>query len=498
MSSLPKKIIPHLYIWLFSYLLIFALGYWVIGLFSTPVHAKAPGDIFSQQTLEQKNQQEKTAREQETGKPDEVQVFSTRVNNQLMGDTMYNMTNMIVCTNEEVCTNNPQGREKGKPLSALGAINYGIGKLYEQPPASFLAYVQDLLFHAGFIKPVYAQGIGFSGLTSFLPLWKTTRNIAYLVLIIIMVAIGFMIIFRTKIDPKTVISVQAALPKIVLTLLIITFSYPIVGFLIDMMYLVMAIAISLFVSGVGGNIGGADIANLQSKYMTANLGDLFGAVFWPLGGILKGLVGILTGALIGSGLISSIAGIWAKGLITSSFTIPLIAVGVPLLIIFIIVLGLLFTFIRLFMLLLNSYIQLLIGLILGPILLLGEAIPGKSAFSGWILNIIANLVVFPATAIIIMFSVFLVTTGQTDSPTLSPPFVGLGGGNFSTILSLGVIFLAPSLVAQIKKAFHPKPAIPMSAGTAFAPLTGGAQSVMGGMSQLYYAKGFFDMFKSKH
>jgi hypothetical protein len=308
-----------------------------------------------------------------------------------------------------------------------------------------------------------------------------------------MVVIGFMVIFRAKIDPKTVITVQAALPKIVLTLLIITFSYPIVGLMIDLMYLTMAIGISLFVSGVGGNIGGADVANLQSAYMTADAGDLFQAVHWPMGGILKGALGFFAGAL---GLGTIVGGILA---IISNPVTWIGGVGIaaafPLLIIFIIWLGFFFTFIRLFLLLLNSYIQLLISLILGPILLLGEAIPGRSAFTGWLLNILANLVVFPATALIILFSVFLVTTGQTDSPTLSPPFIGIGSGGFSTILALGVIYLAPTLVAQIKKMFHPKPTIPMSAGTAFAPLTGAIQTTMGAANQLYYARSFLSMFK---
>ena len=170
-----------------------------------------------------------------------------------------------------------------------------------------------------------------------------------------------------------------------------------------------------------------------------------------------------------------------------------VSAGIPLLIIFLIALGLLFTFIRLGLLLLNSYIQLLIAVILGPIFLLLEAIPGRSAFSQWLLNIIANLVVFPATAVIIMFSVFLATTGEAGSVTWSPPFIGLGGsGNlFNTFLALGVIFLAPTLVAQIKKVFRPKPILPISAGTAFAPLTGAAQTGMGAASQFYYAQSAF-------
>ena len=157
---------------------------------------------------------------------------------------------------------------------------------------------------------------------------------------------------------------------------------------------------------------------------------------------------------------------------------------------------------RLFLLLLNSYIQLLIALILGPILLLAEAIPGRSAFTEWILNVIANLVVFPATVAVLLFAEYLANISTTSATGIfSPPLIGIPGGNnaFQFFLSLGVIFLAPTLVAQIKKLFHPKPALPLTAGTAFAPLTGAVQTGMGAASQFYYLKMTFPkLFGGEH
>ncbi|MCJ7826546.1 hypothetical protein MUP56_02945, partial [Patescibacteria group bacterium] len=118
--------------------------------------------------------------------------------------------------------------------------------IYTNPPASTYAFVRDMGQTLGFIpQSVNAQGIGFSGLTQLLPMWKAFRNIAYLLLAIFMIIIGFLIMFRKKIDPKTVITVQNALPNIVITLLLITFSYAIVGVLIDFMYLIIMIAISI-------------------------------------------------------------------------------------------------------------------------------------------------------------------------------------------------------------------------------------------------------------
>lgn len=382
------------------------------------------------------------------------------------------------CTNPKRC--NPQ-------QTVLGTMAYATGAFYAYPVASGIAYTKDLLANAGiFVKPAYAQGIGFAGLSPLLPLWKTSRNISYIAITIVMISIGFMVIFRMKIDPKTVISVQAALPKIVLTLILITLSYPIVGFMVDLMYLVMAILISIVAGGSGQT---QIIAQQQSYFMTAGLPQLFGTVFLGTFAALPTLV--ITNLPIATPveLVAIIAGFLAS--FSNPFTASLAAgaLVLPGLLLLILFLGLLFTFIRIWLLLLNSYIQLLIALILGPIQLLAEAIPGKSAFTEWILNVMANLVVFPATVVILLFGKSLTSIPPTQ-PLFTPPFLGVpfvsGASGFPAFLGIGVLFLAPNLIAQIKKMFHPKPLLPVSAGTLFAPLTGATQTVMGGASQFYY------------
>lgn len=398
--------------------------------------------------------------------------------------------------------------------TALGQVSNGIASIYKNQPASLAWYVDDTLATAGFAKPVYAQGIGFSGLVPLLPLWKTFRNVSYVILVFVMVIIGFMVIFRMKLDPKTVISVQAALPKIIVTLLLITFSYAIAGFLIDLMYVSIAIIVYLlgtaFQSGGGAIFPGTnpgDIAGYQRVFLTADSGDLFNSVFalgltpsafmnffggsW--GNAILGVGGLGLGAAAGA----SIAG--SGSILAGIMSAPALLIGagaVGGIIVLIILLGLLFTFIRLFFLLINAYFQILIGVILGPIFLLQEAIPGRSGFSQWILNLIANLSVFPATVAIIYLS-WIFTSISWKGNLWGPPFIGLPGsasgssgsdfGNpFATIFGLSIIFLAPNLVASIKKIFHPKPSLPITAGSAISPLTGGVSTTMGTVQQFYY------------
>ncbi|MBI3955482.1 hypothetical protein HY338_03490 [Candidatus Gottesmanbacteria bacterium] len=490
--SLPKKLVSLVFI------IIFLLGSSLLPF--THVKAQEVSDVFNDQSVQRKIDQEKQAREAEKTKPGEtpdLQIFSTRVNNNQLGDSFYNLSSMIACLDKDLCIPN---------TTATGVIGSWIADVYLNPPASGIAYVRNQLANAGFVaKPALAQGVGFAGLTPFLGLWTASRNIAYSILILVMVAIGFMVIFRMKIDPKTVISLQAALPKIVLTVIIITLSYPIVGFLIDIMYFSMALIISIMLNGMG-NEWIAKIPDVQTNFLTGSSWTLFGQVWnagvtWNslanlkwVGGIIPGIGGIAGAGIFTGGFAAIIGG---TATIATAWPLLLGALAPAGLIVLLLFLGILYIYIRILMILLNSYIQLVLSLILGPILLLGEAIPGRSAFSQWFMNILANLSVFPTTAAILVFAMFL-TSLSTNNHLWMPPFTGFTPQEaFLSIMGLSVVFMAPNLITSVKKMFGAKPTLPISAGTAFMPLTGGVQTTMGAASQFYYMQQMLSMFGKK-
>ena len=102
--------------------------------------------------------------------------------------------------------------------------------------------------HAGILpKPAYAAtGVGFNGLAPFghlesIPQYRVSFISNF------MLVVGFMVMFRKK-DPKTVVTVQIP-SRVVVTLILITFSYAIVGLMIDLMYLVMVLATALLRQG---------------------------------------------------------------------------------------------------------------------------------------------------------------------------------------------------------------------------------------------------------
>lgn len=457
---------------------------------------------FFEPTFEYKENEEINARAVEsrdtTGKTTEI--FSSRLTSDHLNNIFYSGIVAIGGRSEKAIESGYF--DKRETAGAIGVLAQAIGTIYASPPASGFAYVSDALVNAGLLaKPAYAQGIGFAGLTPLLSLWKTARNISYSILIIIMVVVGFMIIFRAKIDPKTVISVQSALPRIILTLILITFSYAIAGFMIDLMYLAMAVLINLLSTGITPDKlppGLEDItkpALQQTEFITGGWAKLWGSVFNFKLFIPFVTQGLMSSAVNSGGLgfATLLGGIVAKILAANALGIGLGAAVPALLILLIIFLGLLFTVIRITFLLINSYIQVLVAVILAPLLLLKEAIPGQSAFKEWLQNLIANLVVFPATVGVIYGS-WIFTAVTWKGNLWGAPLIPVGGGGsdngnpLAIFMGLGVIFLAPNLIASVKKAFHPKPALPITAGSAFSPVTGAAQTSMGAMSQFYYMK----------
>src|SRR3990172_5935873 len=126
----------------------------------------------------------------------------------------------------------------------------------------------------------------------------------FIALVLVLVAIGFMIMFRMKINAQTVISVENALPRIIIALILITFSYPIAGFMIDLMYLFFLLVVSVLSSVGIDNYTPANTYNLLNEYIAAGPGKL-----WPLNFNWLNTGNYLLAILpVGAGVLKFIAG----------------------------------------------------------------------------------------------------------------------------------------------------------------------------------------------
>jgi len=350
--------------------------------------------------------------------------------------------------------------EDGTPLYAQGgAAEVGgtmIASLVTTPPVQTKTYIADVIQNFGIAQPAYAQGLGFTSLTPVLNIWKAFRNIAYFIFVIIFVVIGFMIMFRAKIDPQTVVNIQTALPKLVVTLLLITFSYAIAGFIIDLIYFsIYLIAAILNTFNVFENTNLADLLlgqSLSKIYISNFLG-------WnETSGQAARAIAILISEHIGGGLGIALGGI---GQVAAYVLIAI---------------ALLIAIFRTFFILLSSYVSIIVSVIFSPIQILFNALPGTNTFSSWLKNLIANAAVFPTVALLILIGVALLGQNNPNSANefqvspgvgfdaqsgelsgFSPPFIFPYGNSAATmqgvmgLIGLGFLMLIPNAAQMVKK-----------------------------------------------
>ncbi|MBI5449633.1 hypothetical protein HY948_04960 [Candidatus Gottesmanbacteria bacterium] len=416
-----------------------------------------------------------------------VSIFP-HISNTFYGNIMSITCAIVPFFGPDACTNNRDIHAQLLQKSALANIGSGMAMLYGTPPADFGLWLADTGHTLGFIpKPAYAAtGVGFNGLVPLLGIWKAFRNISYVLLAIFMLVVGFMVMFRKKIDPKTVVTVQNSLPRVVVTLVLITFSYAIVGLMIDLMYLVMVLATALLKQGFPDyaeniitklSFGPIALAGSVSNPTEGGFFTLFMGIFTPIKD-MNPSIWVIPDLL--SGQFTQAIKDFLAGLLFNT-------AGIGPLFQLILALVYLFAFIRILFMLLGSYIQILLAVITAPVQILLDVFPGSEMFSNWIKNLVANLAAFPITGFFILLANILVRSvtegGLWVAPLLPQPVLGVGGvgGVATSLISIGVILAIPTVVGAVKEMMKTK-AMPMG-------FDGGGGGVMQLLTMAYYLKG---------
>ena len=329
---------------------------------------------------------------------------------------------------------------------AIQGTSQLISLLYQKPAASsldYLAYVQNNIQNKQIVQPAFAdEGFGFGALGPILEVWKTFRNASYFIFVLGFIVYGFMIMFRIKINPQTAITIQLALPKLIITLLLITFSYAIAGFMIDLFYLIWGIILNIFIQG-----------NITSKI----LGEYTSG--YKLGLTIPFLTSIITTSKF------IIVDLWSAilpipQLVAGILSLNPIFMSLNLLVFLIFLIVIFITFLKIFWMLLKSYVNIILSIIFSPFILLGNIIPGSKSFGNWIKNIFAELSVFISTMTMFLLSFYF--TWQFESkPNLwnpQPLFAGNGVSSTATLslLGLGILLMTPKIAEIIKNALQIK------------------------------------------
>lgn len=412
----------------------------------------------------------------------------------------------------EACTDNPADGDKNFSRSLFGFVTNLLVLPYANPPASGVYWAYSGLQNAGFIPKTYAaEGIGFGSIKAFNKVWLGMRNFSFMFMVLVIITIGFMIMFRAKLNPQTVISIENALPKIVITLILINFSFAIAGFLIDLMYLSMALIISLLATA-----SGLDQESTIGNYLTAgpwtifdlffpgknfflifqipiNFINLFGWVGWLITAVFSLFLTIFVtfpyllnvtyksgpSSLIETILLFFLAPFRTFFIFLVSLILTPLVLG--LIVVVLILLTIIFLFFRIIFTLISTYIKILLLILFSPLIILLNAIPGQSPFNfeSWLKNLIGELITFPLIIFIFMVGGIIINALSSNEVIFTPPFlIGINAQSLIFIFGMGILYIIPDLIKIFKQLILPKPLpLPQAGpGVFFA----GAKTAIGG------------------
>jgi len=380
--------------------------------------------------------------------------------------------------------------QNDKPqLGGLMGFLPGMFSMVYTPPASGTDYVRYLAGNFGITKPAYAQtGGGFESLRPLLPLWTAARNMAYLLFVLVFIIIGLAIMLRVKIDPRTVMTLQNQIPRIIIGILLVTFSYAIAALMVDGMWLLTYTGINAITqadpsitnpatSGCTPDLTLQQRASQNLLSTPLTYGDqvlrqictLLGGsglaqVAWNVSQAIADIVGnlidgLFTGFAVGNcidwlGPVPT--GIHPENCILGAIG-NIVGFVAGILALIIVVFALTWALITLWFELLKAYVMLILYIIAAPLWIVTGLLPGTPlGFGKWLRRVFVHLAVFPAVAALLVIAAILMNIFQNAGPgSFVPPMVGQPNmAGFGSLLAFAVILMAPSLLEVLKENLH--------------------------------------------
>jgi len=252
-------------------------------------------------------------------------------------------------------------------------------------------------------RTAFAAEGGNTLLDLFLDIWIQLRNIAYGALALFMVLIGIMVMFRQKVSSQAVVTVQYAIPRIAIAVVLITFSYPIGAFAFQLILPVSKLALSLLQPALSG------VSTVITEVPTA------------------ALIPMIIGYIVALG---------------QGVFVAVVRLVVELVI--------LYFYIRLFIQVLISYVKIVLGVLTGPLVFAWSAIPGnEEETTNWFKRLGVNVVAVPAMFFILGINKYINATflqGLLQDPNSVHNYfpvglggTGVGGTAFILVLVIAVI-----------------------------------------------------------
>jgi hypothetical protein len=284
-----------------------------------------------------------------------------------------------------------------------------VDQTIQNRPASGVQYVSEKLERLNLVDTAYAQntGFGFTTLEPVAKLWVPVRNASYALMVVAIVVLAFMIMFRTRISPQASLTVQIAIPKIVIALVLITFSYAIAGFMIDLAYLVLGLVGAMF--SVGG------ISTLDAPALFGGLQN------WGNGMVAIGVMLFLY--------------VLAPTLLLGIGSLGLLGIAAILILILVVIVYLI-ALVKILWVMFRSMLILTLLVVLAPIYILWGVISSSGGFGGWLKMFVANLSIFVTIPLLIFFA-NVIMWGSVGGPSVLAPSLFLNPYGIDTTLIAG-------------------------------------------------------------
>ncbi len=332
---------------------------------------------------------------------------------------------------------------------AMGIVAGATATMYKEGPVGTQQYLAYLGQKAKIgPAPIYAQSIqGFDILSPILKLWEWSRNLVYIFYVIIFIVIGVMIIMRHRLGGQVQITVINSIPNIIISLILVTFSFAISGLIIDAMHLATGVIHSGFfgTNGIAEEppgsdysfqspemstfkiFGTADITNFDTAF---EMGDIEGVMGQK---VINFVVDIIEGVANFNTLVSAVLSIAA---VTAMF--------------------------KIFFTLLTKYLGFMLSPVIAPFQFLLGSIPGKSeSISGWFKGMFSSVAAF--VGVYTAFCVMIVLTDTSviapDSWNWFPPLTGFSASTetIAHLLAYALFISTPNIPALLEKAFEAQP-----------------------------------------
>ncbi len=403
--------------------------------------------------------------------------------------------------NHKCLVYNSQGRLSYADNSSgvVGFLTNAIQITYT-PPLHTSYYVAYLKNNFGLVKSANAAGnSGFDQLQPLTKIWLIFRNLTYLLYVIIFVVIGFAIMLRAKIDPRTVMTIENQIPKLIVSIVLITFSFAIAGLLIDFLWVLMYLVVNVFAAVDPNLLPGNIISGIRDNpigvYGRIQDGSVFGLA-WQVAGALNDMLNVIIGnalsAQLGSipvgGLLSKILAILPPFIITATLPcVPSALLGLipgsntdfgkcidgnmtaqlsflgAIVAYLIVLVAMVVALFKIWFTLIQSYAMFLILVATGPLFILSGVLPGsKVTFEWWLRQLLAYLSSFIVTLGILLLGKVLMDAFGNSTNAFGPPLIGGQIGQVATstlgaIIGFATFLLVPQALTMARDAIGATP-----------------------------------------